>query len=269
MSKRADAVTHTDHAMAGATDQLRRAAAELPGGGAAAGEHPGRRGLGGQPPEPVHLHGGHGQQRLPQQLLHAGGVLHQPAVHAGAVRRRAHRPVLAAGPDAVQLRGQEGGADGRGAGRVQPQRAGAAQRRRRHLRAGDQRRHRHLQPEARRARRPVQRAAGGALHLHQRVRDLRGHPESTRVARSDGHQPRVLRRRAEQRAGDVPAVPDAVRQQERVPLLGRLPPHGGGQRPRRPEGVQRGAAVRRPPRRSAHARSALVRCMDVHVGHVT
>jgi hypothetical protein len=74
----------------------------------------------------------------------------------------------------------------------------------------------------------------------------------------DSHQPRVLRRRAEQRAGDVPAVPDAVRQQERVPLLGRLPPHGGGQRPRRSEGVQRGAAVRRPPRGSAHASSALV-----------
>ncbi|VAH79288.1 unnamed protein product [Triticum turgidum subsp. durum] len=159
----------------GPAHKLRRAAPELPGGGAAAGEHPGGRGLRGEPPEPVHLHGGHGQQRLPQQLLHARRLRHQPAVHPGAVRRRARQPVHAAAQDPVQQRGEEGGADGGGAGGVQPERAGAAELRRGHLRGADQRRHRDLQPEAGRAGGPVQHAAGGALHLHQRLRDLPGH----------------------------------------------------------------------------------------------
>ncbi|KAE8811490.1 hypothetical protein D1007_11877 [Hordeum vulgare] len=166
------------------------------------------------------------------------------------------RACLYAGP--VQQRGEEGGADGGGAGGVQPQRAGAAELRRRHLRGADQRRHRDLQPEAGGAGGPVQHAAGRALHLHQRLRDLPGHPQVAGGQRPDGAEQGMLRGGEEQRAGDLPALPDAVRQQERVPLLGRLPPHGGRQHPRREEGLQRRRPLRCPPRRPADACAPLV-----------
>jgi hypothetical protein len=75
--------------------------------------------------------------------------------------------------------------------------------------------------------------------------------------RAEGDQRGLLRRGQKQRAGDVPAVPDAVRQPPRVPLLGRLPPDGGGQRPRRPENLQRQARVRRVPGGPPDARTPL------------
>ncbi|KAG2626351.1 hypothetical protein PVAP13_3KG349154 [Panicum virgatum] len=248
-----------DRPAVGRAHQLQRAGAELPVGGAGAGEHPGRRGLGGDAPEPVPLHGGHGQQRLPQQLLHAGLLQHGQPLHPGAVRRRAGRRLRPAPAGHVRLRRPEGGADGRGAGRVQPQRAGAAEPQRRRLRRGDRRRRPALQPAARRPRRPLQRAPRRALHLRRRVRHLRGPHALPRRARAQGHQRRVLRGGQEQRAGDVPPVPDALRQPPRVPLLGRLPPDGGGQRPRRPADIQRQARLRRPPRRHPDARAALDR----------
>nr|BAJ89133.1 predicted protein [Hordeum vulgare subsp. vulgare] len=78
------------------------------------------------------------------------------------------------------------------------------------------------------------------------------------ILRPDGAEQGMLRGGEEQRAGDLPALPDAVRQQERVPLLGRLPPHGGRQHPRREEGLQRRRPLRRPPRRPADACAPLV-----------
>lgn len=77
--------------------------------------------------------------------------------------------------------------------------------------------------------------------------------------RAGGDEQGVLRGGEEQRAGDVPPVPGAVRQPGRVPLLGRVPPDGGRQYLRRPEGLQRGDAVRRLPGGSEHARSALAK----------
>lgn len=79
------------------------------------------------------------------------------------------------------------------------------------------------------------------------------------MCRFEGDEPGVLWGGEEQRSGDVPAVPDAVRQQARVRLLGRVPPDGGGQRTRRPEDVQRAAAVRRAPGGSPHSREPLIK----------
>ncbi|KAF7023638.1 hypothetical protein CFC21_036117, partial [Triticum aestivum] len=137
-----------DRPAAGRADPVRGAGAELPDGGADAGEHPGRPGHGVGAAEPVHLHGGHGQQRLPQQLLPAGLLQHRQPLHAGAVRRLAHRRLPPLPPGHVQLRRPEGGPDRGGPGRLRPQRAGALQPRRRHLRRPHRRRHPDLQPAA-------------------------------------------------------------------------------------------------------------------------
>ncbi|KAL5673881.1 hypothetical protein ACJX0J_018187, partial [Zea mays] len=172
-----------DRPAAGRADPVRGAGAELPDGGADAGEHPGRPGHGVGPPEPVHLQRGHGQQRLPQQLLHAGLLQHGQPVHPGAVRRLAHRRLPPPPAGAVQLRRAQGGDDRGRPGRVQPQRAGPLQRRRRHLRRPHRRRHPDVQPPPRRPRRRVQRAPRRALHLHQRIQHLRRHPRQRRLLR--------------------------------------------------------------------------------------
>jgi hypothetical protein len=78
------------------------------------------------------------------------------------------------------------------------------------------------------------------------------------ACRVHGDERGVLRGGEEQRAGDVPAVPGAVRQQGRAHLLGRVPPVGGGQHRRRPAILPRRVAQRRLSHGHQHARLHLI-----------
>lgn len=84
------------------------------------------------------------------------------------------------------------------------------------------------------------------------------------MCRFYGDERGVLRGGQEQRAGDVPAVPGAVRQQGRAHLLGRVPPVGGGQHHRRPAILPRGVAQRRVPDGHQHASLHLILHISMH-----
>lgn len=80
----------------GRQNQLRRAGEKLSASRRATSVDAGRRGLGSQLSQQMHLHSRHGQQRLPEQLLPANLLLDRSTVHPRSVCRCANPTVFSA-----------------------------------------------------------------------------------------------------------------------------------------------------------------------------